>query len=131
MSYFHAKRFDRPFNVVVEAARTALAEEGFGVITEIDVQATLKAKLGEAFRPYLILGACNPGLALEALKLEPKVGLMLPCNVVVQDLGKLVEVAVIDPTASMQAIDNPPLRAHAAKVGERLAKALERLPSAL
>lgn len=84
MGYYFAKTVPGPFGAAVSAVREALKAEGFGVITEIDVQATLKAKVGAEFRPYLILGACNPSMAHQALQLEDKVGTMLPCNVVVQ-----------------------------------------------
>jgi uncharacterized protein (DUF302 family) len=128
MAYYFNTTLDLPFDDAVAATRAALAEEGFGVITEIDVRQTMKAKLGEDFRPYVILGACNPRLAFEALLLEDKVGTMLPCNVVVQDAGGgRVEVAAIDPVASMQAIDNQQLKAKAALVGEKLRAALMRL----
>ena len=109
MSYYFSKVIEGDFADVVGRTREALKQEGFGVITEIDVQATLKAKIGVDFRPYLILGACNPAMAHEALQVEDKVGAMLPCNVVVQQRADgAVEVAAIDPVASMQAIDNPP-----------------------
>lgn len=128
MAYYFNATLDLPFDDAVAATRAALAEEGFGVITEIDVRQTMKAKLNEDFRPYVILGACNPRLAYEALLLEDKVGTMLPCNVVVQDAGGgRVEVSAIDPVASMQAIDNPLLKAKAALVGEKLRAALTRL----
>lgn len=121
MSYYFAKTLDLPFDEAVARTRDALAQEGFGVITEINVQQTLKTKIGVDFRPYLILGACNPMLAHEALKLEDKVGTMLPCNVVVQQVtdGRS-EVAAIDPIASMAAIDNPQLAAKAAVVADKL-----------
>lgn len=100
----------------------------FDVITEIDFQKTLKTKLDVGFRRYLILGACNPALAHEALKLEADVGAMLPCNVVVQEAGDgRTEVSAIDPVASMQAIDNPGLQAKAGPVADRLRSAIERL----
>jgi len=128
MSYYFAKTLDAPFEEAVAKTRAALAEEGFGVITEIDVQKTLKTKIGVDFRPYLILGACNPALAHEALKLEDKVGTMLPCNVVVQQVADgRTEVAAIDPVASMAAIPNPTLAAKAAMVGEKLKAAIARL----
>ncbi len=127
--YYFAKSVAGDFVDVVAATRRALAAEGFGVISEIDVQATLKAKLGIDFRPYLILGACNPAMAHQALLLEDKVGTMLPCNVVVQLLpnGQDVEVAAVNPIASMGAIDNPDLRGVAAAVGGKLQAALSRL----
>ncbi|WP_374656728.1 DUF302 domain-containing protein [Phenylobacterium sp.] len=118
--YYFAKTLADGFEEVVAATRQALAAEGFGVISEIDVQAVLKAKLGVEFRPYLILGACNPAMAHQALLSEDKIGTMLPCNVVVQALEDGVEVAAVDPAASMSAIDNPRLREVAAAVGQKL-----------
>ena len=117
-----------PFDEAVARTKAALKEEGFGVLTRIDVSATMKAKLGKDFRPYTILGACNPTLAFEALQIEDKVGTMLPCNVVVQETGPgKVEVAAIDPVASMQAIDNPRMKEAAQAVREKLARVIERL----
>ncbi len=113
MTYFHARTLKGDFEAVVERTRAALQKHGFGVLTEIDVQATLKTKIGQDFRPYRILGACNPVMAHEALKLEPHVGVMLPCNVVVQQAEGGVEVFAIDPAASMSAIENPELLGHA------------------
>jgi uncharacterized protein (DUF302 family) len=128
MTYVFSKTLALPFEVAVARTREALAAEGFGVITEIDVQQTLKTKIGVDFRPYLILGACNPALAHEALKLESNVGAMLPCNVVVQDAGDgRTEVSAIDPVASMQAIDNPQLKVKASAVAEKLRAAIGRL----
>ena len=128
MTYYFARTLDSTFDAAVARTREALAQEGFGVITEIDVRQTMQAKLGVEFRPYRILGACNPGLAYEALKLEDKVGAMLPCNVVVQDVGDgRTEVAAIDPVASMLAIDNAELKAKAAMVAEKLKAAITRL----
>lgn len=128
MSYYIARAFDRPFEATVAATREALAQEGFGVITEIDVQKTMKAKLDADVRPYLILGACNPRMAYEALQLEDKVGVMLPCNVVVQDLGGgRTEVSAIDPVASMQAIPNPALKTKAEGVRKMLKAAVDRI----
>ncbi len=120
MSYFTARTIEGDFDAVVERTRAALQKHGFGVLTEIDVQATLKAKIGQDFRPYRILGACNPVMAHEALLMEPHVGVMLPCNVVVQQAEGGVEVFAIDPAASMSAIDNPALLRHARAVGESL-----------
>ncbi len=128
MSYYFSTMLDGPFDEAVVKVKAALAREGFGVISEIDIRQTLKTKIGVEFRPYLILGACNPALAHEALLLEDKVGLMLPCNVIVQEADDgLIEVAAIDPAASMQSIDNQALKAQAARVGEKLQAALERL----
>lgn len=128
MSYYFATTLPVGFDDAVERTVEALKAEGFGVITQIDVRATLKEKLGVDFRDYRILGACNPALAYEALKLEDKVGAMLPCNVVVQAMGpSQTEVAAIDPVASMQAIDNPALKAAAAEVQARLARVIASL----
>lgn len=127
MSYFHARTIPGEFDAVLERTRAALQNHGFGVLTEIDVQGTLKAKIGQDFRPYRILGACNPTMAHEALKLEPHVGAMLPCNVVVQQADGGVEVFAIEPAASMRAIDNPALLEHAGKVGEHLRAAVDEI----
>ncbi|WP_292066443.1 DUF302 domain-containing protein [Brevundimonas sp. UBA7664] len=127
MTYFHARTIEGDFEAVVERTRAALQKHGFGVLTEIDVQATLKAKIGEDFRPYRILGACNPVMAHEALKMEPHVGVMLPCNVVVQHTGAGVEVFAVDPAASMAAIDNAGLLEHARTVGEHLRAAVDEI----
>ncbi|MBO6526995.1 MAG: DUF302 domain-containing protein [Erythrobacter sp.] len=106
----------------------ALADQGFGIITRIDMSATLQDKLGKDFRQYTILGACNPEAAYAALQLEDKVGTMLPCNVIVQQVHKgLVEVAAIDPVASMQAIDNPDLDRAAHEIRDKLAAAINML----
>ncbi|WP_231725733.1 MULTISPECIES: DUF302 domain-containing protein [Pseudomonadota] len=106
----------------------ALKAEGFGIITDVDVKATFKKKLDVDFREYRILGACNPALAHEALRIEDKVGTMLPCNVIVQDLGDgRTEVAAIDPVASMQAIDNAELKSAAQQVREKLQRVIASL----
>lgn len=121
MTYYFAKTIAGPFNGAVDRVRDALKTAGFGVITEIDVEATLRAKLGAVFRPYLILGACNPAMAHQALQIEDKVGAMLPCNVVVQARPDgSVEIAAIDPVASMRAIDNPELLRLAGMVADKL-----------
>ena len=110
MSYYKSAILQTPFNEAIGRTEAALKEEGFGVISRPDIQEALRTKIGVDFRPYTILGACNPSLAYEALKIEDKVGTMLPCNVVVQaKSGEETEVAAIDPVASMQAIDNPML----------------------
>lgn len=128
MTYYIATTVPLPFDDAIAAAERALAGEGFGVISRIDIQATFKAKIGVDFRPYTILGACNPKLAHEALQLEDKVGTMLPCNVVVQEVGPgRTEVAAIDPVASMQAIDNPRLASAAKEVRARIERAIQRL----
>ena len=131
MTYYVSQTINGPYEAAVTAVREALASEGFGVITEIDIAKTMMTKLGVAFRPYVILGACNPALAHEALLLEDKVCTMLPCNVIVQDIGEgRFEVAAIDPVASMAAIDNPALKVAAAGVADKLRAAITRLPSA-
>lgn len=128
MSYYLSTHLHESFEDAIPMVETALAEQGFGVVTRIDMQATFKAKLGVDFRPYLILGACNPKAAHEALHLEDKVGTMLPCNVIVQEVHKgLVEVAAIDPLASMQAIDNPELHEAAEAIRAKLAAAIDAL----
>ncbi|OWQ96376.1 DUF302 domain-containing protein [Sphingopyxis witflariensis] len=128
MSYYISARLKVPFDDAIARAEAALKTEGFGVISRIDIQQTLKSKIDVEFRPYTILGACNPTLAHEALQLEDKVGLMLPCNVIVQQSGSdEVEVAAIDPVASMQAISNPELVKAASTVREKLARAIDRL----
>ena len=94
----------------VSRTKKALADRGFGILTEINVKETLKSKIGVDIDDYVILGACNPKMAYEALKLEPKVGAMLPCNVIVRSAAGGVEISAIDPVASMSAIDNPELK---------------------
>ncbi len=128
MSYYFAKSLASDFDEAVQRAVEALKGEGFGIITEIDVKETLKKKINVDFRNYRILGACNPALAHDALQIEDKVGTMLPCNVVVQDIGGgRTEVAAIDPVASMQAIDNPRLKEAATQVQARLRKVIDSL----
>jgi uncharacterized protein (DUF302 family) len=125
MSYYLGKVLALGFDESVLRVTEALKREGFGIITEIDVKATLKHKINVEFRPYRILGACNPAVAYEALQLEDKVGTMLPCNVVVQELAPgRVEVAALDPVASMKAIENPLLLAKAAFVRAKLERAM-------
>lgn len=106
MSYTFTTTVDLPFEEAIETVTAALAERGFGVLTTIDVKATLEAKLDTEFRPYTILGACNPHYAHQALQAEDHIGAMLPCNVIVQEKGGVVEVAAVDPIASMTAVDN-------------------------
>lgn len=128
MSYYFSKTLPMAFDEAVEHVTNALKQEGFGIITQIDVKDTFKKKINVDFRNYRILGACNPALAYEALQIDDKVGTMLPCNVVVQDAGEgKTEIAAIDPVASMQAIDNPQLKSAAERVREKLRRVIERL----
>lgn len=125
MPYTHDRVIEgADFDAVDRRARTALAEKGFGVLTEIDVRATLKKKLGVEIDNYRILGACNPGMAHKALGLEPRVGAMLPCNVILRAVAGGVEVSAVDPVASMAAIDNPKLKAVAGEVRDLLKQAV-------
>ncbi len=128
MKYYFSKTLQIPFNSAIEKVTEELKKEGFGIMTEIDVKEALKKKLDVDFRRYRILGACNPSFAYKALQIEDKIGTMLPCNVIVQELpdGK-VEVAAIDPVASMQAIENPALKAVAEQVREMLKKIVDSL----
>ncbi len=112
---------DGTFDEIDARTRTALAGKGFGVLTEIDVRATMKKKLDVEMRPYRILGACNPKMAYQAIGMEPRAGAMLPCNVILREVDGGVEVSAIDPVASMQAIDNPELHAVADQVRDLLA----------
>ena len=128
MAYYFKRNLPVAFEEAVSRTVEALKQEGFGVLTEIDVRATMKKKLGVDFPSYVILGACNPALAYEALKLESHVGTMLPCNVVVRETGnEQTEVAAIDPVASMQAIDNPALKRSAEQVRVKLEKVIAAL----
>lgn len=128
MSYYFSKELSASFDEAVEKVRAALAAEGFGVLTEIDVRATLKKKLDVDFRPYKILGACHPESAYSALQLEDKIGLMLPCNVVVQERAPgEVEVAAVDPVASMAAVDNAGLAEVADGVRAKLQSIIDKL----
>lgn len=128
MSYYCAKTLETSFGDAVRRTTEHLKQEGFGIITEIDVKDTFKKRIGVDFRDYRILGACNPHLAYEALRIEDKVGTMLPCNVVVQDLGDgKIEIAAIDPVASMMAIDNPGLKKAAEQVRDKLRRVIQSL----
>lgn len=126
MAYHFSKIVDGEFDDIVERTIAVLQENGFGVLTTIDIEATLKAKLDVEFRPYVILGACNPGFAYKALLAESHVGTMLPCNVIVQqhDDGR-IEVSAVDPMASMQAIENETLGAIAGEVQDMLKKVVD------
>lgn len=128
MNYQFSKTIQLPFDEAIAHVTEALKNEGFGILTEIDVQATLKKKLNVDFKPYKILGACNPPFAYEALKAEDKIGAMLPCNVIVQmQTEGQVEVSAVDPVASMMAIDNPALSAIATEIQGKLKKVIENL----
>jgi len=121
MSYYFSKKVDGTFEEVYDKTVESLRKEGFGILTEVDVKATLKKKLDVDFREYRILGACNPTYAYQALQSEDKIGTMLPCSVIVQETEEgIVEVAAIDPIASMQAVHNPDLAPIASQVQERL-----------
>lgn len=121
MTYHFSRTVEMPFDGAVAATTDALKKHGFGILTQIDVKDTLSKKIGVNFRPYLILGACNPGMAHQALTLEDKIGTMLPCNVVVQQLdGNTVEISAINPVESMSAINNPNLGKIVSQVGELL-----------
>jgi uncharacterized protein (DUF302 family) len=128
MSYYFNKTVELPFEEAIERVKAELKKDGFGVLTEIDVRKTLGEKLGVDFRPYRILGACNPPFAYQALMAEDKIGTMLPCNVIVQELAPgRVEVAAIDPLASMAAVKNENLGAIGLEVRARLKAVVGRL----
>ncbi|RJQ78964.1 MAG: DUF302 domain-containing protein [Desulfobacteraceae bacterium] len=128
MAYHLTKTVPDSFDAAVTRVTEALKTEGFGVLTEIDVQTTLKHKLDVDFRRYLILGACNPRMALRALETEPYIGTMLPCNVVVQETqAGRVEVSAVDPLASMQAVQNPGLAEIAGEVRDKLQRVIDGL----
>lgn len=126
MSYYFSKKVTGTFDEVYDRTLSSLKKEGFGVLTEIDVQATLKKKLDVDFRNYKILGACNPPFAYKALQAEDKIGTMLPCNVIIQEVGDgEIEVAAIDPIASMQAVKNESLMPVALQVQEKMKNVVE------
>ena len=128
MTYHFSKRLRLPFESAIGRVTEALKQHGFGILTEIDVEQTLKKKLGVDFRPYRILGACNPPLAYQALQVEDKIGTMLPCNVIVQDVGGgMVEISAVDPVASMAAVDNPKLAVVADTVQAKLRDVIDSL----
>ncbi len=128
MSYFFTTKTTRTYEEALEKVTSELKKEGFGILTEIDVKATLKKKLNVDFRRYKILGACNPPFAYQALLAEDKIGLMLPCNVIVQEAPDgTVEVSAIDPVASMQAVDNPDLGEIATQIRAKLQKVISNI----
>ena len=116
---------DVDFEDVDRRARQALTDHGFGVLTEIDVKATMKKKLDKDMLAYRILGACKPGMAWEAIGVEPRVGAMLPCNVILREVSEGIEVSAVDPLASMSAIDNDELKQVAGKVRDMLSEVVE------
>ncbi|MFQ5868293.1 MAG: DUF302 domain-containing protein [Candidatus Zixiibacteriota bacterium] len=128
MSYHISKTLSIPFDEAISRVTEELKKEGFGILTEIDVKATLKKKLNVDFRNYRILGACNPHFAHQALQAEGKIGTMLPCNVIVQEKAEgKVEVSAVDPVASMKAIENPKLGELAQQVQGKLKKVVDNL----
>jgi uncharacterized protein (DUF302 family) len=128
MSYHFSKTIALPMDRAIEHVTAALAAKGFGVLTTIDISATLKKKLGVDFRPYVILGACNPGFAYKALQQESRIGTMLPCNVILQQVEQgQVEVSAVDPMASMQGVNNPGLATIAGEVRGLLKQAVDGL----
>ncbi len=128
MTYYFSKTLETSFDDAVARTKAALAQRGFGVLSEIDVAGTLKAKLDVDMPAYRILGACNPGFAHRALQAEPLIGAMLPCNVIVRSVGdNAVEVSAVDPVASMKAIENPSLAATAGEVQALLRETVQGL----
>jgi uncharacterized protein (DUF302 family) len=126
MNYYFSKQVNGSFNKILSKAIIELQKEGFGIITEINVTETLKKKLNIDFRKYQILGACNPSFAYQALTAEDKIGTMLPCNVIiVEKSSDTIEVAAINPMASMHLIDNPALHEIASKVSEKLERVIK------
>jgi len=128
MKYYISKTLKASFEQAIEQVTESLKAEGFGVLSEINIHEKLKEKLNVDFRRYRILGACNPAYAYKALQAEDKIGTMLPCNVIVQELGNNeIEVAVIDPIASMMAIENPDLAGIAREIKEKLERVIANL----
>ena len=128
MKYYISKKIDATFEQAIDRVKESLENEGFGVLSEINIHDKLKEKLNVDFKRYTILGACNPAYAYQALQHEDKIGTMLPCNVIVQELGKNeVEVAAIDPVASMMAIENPNLAKLAGEIKKKLERVIESL----
>jgi len=128
MSYYFSKTLRMPFDQAVKKVTEELKKEGFGILTDIDVKETLKKKLNLVFQNYKILGACNPSFAFKALQMENKIGLMLPCNVVVQETSDHeIEVAAIDPIESMLAVENPKLKEVAEEVRIKLRAVIDNL----
>ena len=128
MSYYFSKTLNLSFDKAIVGVTEELKKEGFGILTDIDMKATLKKKLDVEFRKYRILGACNPPYAYKALQAEDKIGTMLPCNIIVQEISDgQVEVTAIDPLASMQAVENPALKEIAADISNKLKIVIDRV----
>lgn len=128
MNYYFNKTLKEDFDSVIEKVTEELKKEGFGILTEIDVRETLKKKLDVDFKKYRILGACNPPFAHKALEAEDKIGTMLPCNVIVQEISKgIVEVAAVNPMASMQAVENEKLMKIAQEITSKLENVIGKL----
>jgi uncharacterized protein (DUF302 family) len=128
MNYYMSTKVNDDFEATIERVISELAEEGFGVLSDIDVEATLQKKLGVDFRKYRILGACNPSFSYKALQAEDKIGTLLPCNVVVQELEPgSIEVAAVDPQASMKGVSNAEIETIAGEIKERLQRVINRL----
>ncbi len=125
MLYYFSKEVSGNFEEVVTKVKEELKKEGFGVLADMDVKKTLKEKLGVEFRNYRILGACNPTFSHQAFTAEDKIGTMLPCNVIIQEKGDIVEVTAVDPVASMMAIENPKVKEIAQKIQEKLRKVVD------
>jgi len=129
MNYFHSKIVsEKAFSTVRSEAEAALKEEGFGILTEIDFQATMKKKLGKDYLPHVILGACNPTYADKVVSIEPHISTMLPCNVTIREMDNGdIEVSAIDPAAAMGVVENDELVKHAEEVNQMLKNALKAL----
>tara|TARA_R110002050_G_scaffold200990_1_gene336058 strand:- start:5029 stop:5457 length:429 start_codon:yes stop_codon:yes gene_type:complete len=128
MSYYFNKTINGTFEEVIDKVTKGLKEEGFGILTDIDISATLKKKLDVDFKKYRILGACNPPYAYKALQAEDKIGTMLPCNVIVQEVeAGIIEVAAVNPMASMQAVENEELNDVANEITAMLENVIEKL----
>lgn len=130
MKYYMSTKVNGDFDATVERVKSKLAEEGFGVLSDIDVEATLQKKLDVDFRKYRILGACNPPFSYKALQAEDKIGTLLPCNVIVQELAPdSIEVAAVDPQASMQGVSNAEIETIAGEIKDKLQEVIDRLTS--
>lgn len=128
MSYYIATTLEEPFEAVIERVKAELKQEGFGVLSDIDVEGTLKQKLGVDFRKYRILGACNPPFSHRALQAEDKIGTLLPCNLIVQEKSDgTIEVAAVDPVVSMQGVENKEVQKIAEEIRAILRSVINRL----